>query len=148
MRSLVASAVGPTAGGPWSTDSAATSWSPPPTSTEGPRFRGRGEWAVPFGRVLPVARTFVSLAEGQANISVTRFVALTAVGVAVWRTLFTSIVTRWEPAGNRSHEHLAPSSHVPHAINKQPHDGCRARRSTPNARRSQAGDNVTPATLP
>jgi membrane protein DedA with SNARE-associated domain len=54
-------------------------------------FHGRGEWAVLFGRVIPVIRTFISLPAGLAKMSVPRFVALTAAGVAVWVTLLTSI---------------------------------------------------------
>jgi membrane protein DedA with SNARE-associated domain len=54
-------------------------------------FHGRGEWAVLFGRVMPVIRTFISLPAGVAKMSVPRFVALTAAGVAVWVTVLTSI---------------------------------------------------------
>jgi membrane protein DedA with SNARE-associated domain len=63
-------------------------------------FRGRGEWAVLYGRVIPVVRTFVSLPAGLARMSVARFAALTAVGVALWVTLLSSIGyalgTSWE----------------------------------------------------
>jgi membrane protein DedA with SNARE-associated domain len=54
-------------------------------------FNGRGEWAVLYGRVIPIVRTFISLPAGLARMRVTRFVALTAVGVAVWVTLLSSI---------------------------------------------------------
>jgi membrane protein DedA with SNARE-associated domain len=50
-----------------------------------------GKWAVLYGRVIPVVRTFVSLPAGLARMSVARFVALTAVGVAAWVTLLSSI---------------------------------------------------------
>jgi membrane protein DedA with SNARE-associated domain len=54
-------------------------------------FRGRGEWAVLYGRVIPVVRTFVSLPAGLARMNVARFVALTTVGVAAWVTLLSCI---------------------------------------------------------
>jgi membrane protein DedA with SNARE-associated domain len=54
-------------------------------------FHGRGEWAVLYGRVIPVVRTFISLPAGLAKMRVARFVVLTAVGVAVWVTLLTSL---------------------------------------------------------
>ncbi|HEX4244944.1 MAG TPA: DedA family protein [Acidimicrobiales bacterium] len=47
-------------------------------------FARRGEWMVLYGRVIPVVRTFISVPAGMAKMRPLRFIALTAVGCAVW----------------------------------------------------------------
>jgi membrane protein DedA with SNARE-associated domain len=47
-------------------------------------FRRKGDIAVLVGRVLPVVRTFISLAAGIAEMPVVRFLVFTLVGSFVW----------------------------------------------------------------
>jgi len=49
----------------------------------------RGTRAVLIARLLPLARTFVSLPAGARRIPLPRFVALTTVGCALWAAAFT-----------------------------------------------------------
>ena len=51
-------------------------------------LRGRGERTVFTARLLPLARTFVSLPAGHVGIPLRRFVPLTAAGCAIWSTAF------------------------------------------------------------
>src|SRR5436190_14053423 len=45
---------------------------------------GRGAWAIPLGRVLPVVRTFVSLVAGFIEVPALLFGMLSLIGTAVW----------------------------------------------------------------
>jgi len=47
-------------------------------------FERRGETAVFVARLLPLARTFVSLPAGHARIPFNRFLLLTLAGCAIW----------------------------------------------------------------
>jgi membrane protein DedA with SNARE-associated domain len=47
-------------------------------------FAGRGAWAVPLGRALPVVRTFVSIVAGFIEMPVMLFAVLSLVGTAAW----------------------------------------------------------------
>ena len=50
-------------------------------------FRHYGDVLVLFARVVPVARSIVSIPAGTAKMPVVRFVVLTSVGSAVWNAL-------------------------------------------------------------
>lgn len=47
---------------------------------------GRGAWAIPLGRALPVVRAFVSLAAGLIEVPPLLFGVLSLIGTAVWVT--------------------------------------------------------------
>lgn len=47
-------------------------------------FRRWGLWAVFFGRVLPVIRTYISFPAGLARINLARFAVLTFAGALPW----------------------------------------------------------------
>lgn len=47
-------------------------------------FRRWGLWAVFFGRVLPVIRTYISFPAGLARVDLVRFSVLTFVGALPW----------------------------------------------------------------
>ncbi len=47
-----------------------------------------GSHAVLTARLVPLARTFVSLPAGARHVPLARFVALTAIGCAMWATAF------------------------------------------------------------
>jgi membrane protein DedA with SNARE-associated domain len=63
-------------------------------------FAGRGAWAVPLGRALPVVRTFVSLVAGFVEVPVLLFALLSLVGTAVWVTAISligyAVGTEWQ----------------------------------------------------
>jgi membrane protein DedA with SNARE-associated domain len=50
-----------------------------------------GTRAVFFARLLPLARTFVSLPAGARRVPLTPFIALTTVGCAIWAVAFVLI---------------------------------------------------------
>ena len=50
-------------------------------------FRRYGDWVVLFARVVPVARSIVSIPAGTMKMPVARFVLLTTLGSAVWNSI-------------------------------------------------------------
>ena len=54
-------------------------------------FDGRGESAVFFGRLIPLLRSFVSLAAGLAEMAKTKFAVLTVLGCAIWCAALAAI---------------------------------------------------------
>lgn len=52
-------------------------------------FAGRGAWAVPVGRALPVVRTFISIVAGFIKMPVLLFGVLSLVGTAIWVTVIS-----------------------------------------------------------
>ena len=50
-------------------------------------FRRYGDWVVLFARVVPVARSIVSIPAGTMKMPVLRFVLLTTLGSAVWNSI-------------------------------------------------------------
>ena len=50
-------------------------------------FRRYGDALVLFARVVPIARSIVSIPAGTAKMPLVRFVVLTGVGSAIWNTL-------------------------------------------------------------
>src|SRR5215467_8750142 len=47
---------------------------------------GRGAWAIPVGRALPVVRTFISIVAGFVKVPPMLFALLSLLGTAVWVT--------------------------------------------------------------
>jgi membrane protein DedA with SNARE-associated domain len=54
-------------------------------------FAGRGAWAVPVGRALPVVRTFVSIVAGFIKMPALLFGVLSLVGTALWVTAISMV---------------------------------------------------------
>ena len=54
-------------------------------------FTGRGAWAVPLGRCLPVVRSFVSVVAGFVKVPVALFAILSLIGTAVWVTVISLV---------------------------------------------------------
>src|SRR5215472_9954418 len=52
---------------------------------------GRGVWAIPLGRALPVVRAFVSIAAGLTGVPPLRFGVLSLIGIVVYVTVVSSI---------------------------------------------------------
>jgi membrane protein DedA with SNARE-associated domain len=61
---------------------------------------GRGVWAIPVGRALPVVRTFVSIVAGFVEVPVMMFALLSLVGTAIWVTAISlvgyAVGTQWK----------------------------------------------------
>src|SRR5215472_2161653 len=54
-------------------------------------FAGRGAWAVPVSRALPVVRTFASIVAGLIEIPPVLFGVLSLIGTAVWVSVIALI---------------------------------------------------------
>jgi membrane protein DedA with SNARE-associated domain len=52
---------------------------------------GRGAWAIPVGRALPVVRAFTSIVAGFAGVPAIRFGILSLIGTVVYATAVASI---------------------------------------------------------
>ena len=50
-------------------------------------FRRYGDWVVLFARIVPVARSIVSIPAGTMEMPVLRFILLTTLGSAVWNVI-------------------------------------------------------------
>ncbi len=50
-------------------------------------FRRWGDWVVLFARLVPVARSIISIPAGTAKMPLARFVVLTTIGSALWNAL-------------------------------------------------------------
>jgi membrane protein DedA with SNARE-associated domain len=50
-----------------------------------------GAYAVFFARLVPVARTFVSLPAGARRVGMGRFIVLSAAGCAIWAAAFVLV---------------------------------------------------------
>ena len=50
-------------------------------------FDKRGSWVVLFGRLVPGARSLVSIPAGLSEMPVARFTVLTSLGSATWTTV-------------------------------------------------------------
>jgi membrane protein DedA with SNARE-associated domain len=61
---------------------------------------GRGAWAVPVGRALPVVRTFISIVAGFCEVPLMMFALLSLLGTFVWVTLISllgyAVGTQWK----------------------------------------------------
>jgi membrane protein DedA with SNARE-associated domain len=61
---------------------------------------GRGSWAIPVGRALPVVRTFISIVAGFVKVPLMMFALLSLLGTAVWVTAITligyAVGTQWQ----------------------------------------------------
>jgi membrane protein DedA with SNARE-associated domain len=61
---------------------------------------GRGAWAVPVGRALPVVRTFISIVSGFCEVPLMLFALLSLLGTAIWVTVISllgyAVGTQWK----------------------------------------------------
>lgn len=66
-------------------------------------FVSHGDWVVLVGRLVPGARSLVSVPAGLARMGVLRFCVLSTVGSLVWNSLLIAagyaLGTRWERVG-------------------------------------------------
>ena len=52
---------------------------------------GRGAWAIPVGRMLPLVRSFTSVVAGFTGVAALRFGILSAIGTVIYATAVASI---------------------------------------------------------
>jgi membrane protein DedA with SNARE-associated domain len=52
---------------------------------------GRGAWAVPVGRMLPVIRAFTSIVAGLIEMPPLRFLLLSAIGTVIYASALSAI---------------------------------------------------------
>ena len=73
---------------------------------------GRGGWAVPVGRVLPLVRSFVSLGAGFAGVRALRFGLLSLLGTVVYVSAVASIGYAVGSAWNRVAHDMSVAGYV------------------------------------
>jgi membrane protein DedA with SNARE-associated domain len=77
---------------------------------------GRGGWAIPVGRVLPLLRSFTSLVAGIAGVPALRFGVLSLIGTVVYVAGMSSIGYAVGPAWNRVASALSVAGYVTAAV--------------------------------
>src|SRR6202021_1918977 len=73
---------------------------------------GRGGWAIPVGRVIPVLRSFTSLVAGIAGVPAFRFGVLSLIGAVVYVAAMSSIGYAVGPTWNRVAADLSLAGYV------------------------------------
>ncbi len=73
---------------------------------------GRGGWAIPVGRVLPLLRSFTSLVAGIAGVPALRFGVLSLIGTVVYVAAMSSIGYAVGPAWSRVASDLSVAGYV------------------------------------
>lgn len=70
-------------------------------------FEKYGEWAVFFGRVLPVVRTFISFPAGVVKMDLKKFAIFTFFGALIWSIVLTYggviLENRWDLIRQKMH---------------------------------------------
>src|SRR5580704_4791032 len=77
---------------------------------------GRGGWAIPVGRVIPLLRSFTSLVAGIAGVPALRFGVLCLIGTVVYVAGMSSIGYAVGPAWNRVAADLSVAGYVTVAV--------------------------------
>jgi membrane protein DedA with SNARE-associated domain len=77
---------------------------------------GRGVWAVPVGRMLPLVRAFTSIVAGLVDIPPFRFGVLSLIGTAVYATAMSLIGYSVAGSWNTINKNLSYASYILAAI--------------------------------
>jgi membrane protein DedA with SNARE-associated domain len=77
---------------------------------------GRGSWAIPLGRALPVVRAFTSLGAGLAGVRALRFGLLSLLGTVVYATAFSSLGYALGSAWHQTAHELSLAGYVVAAV--------------------------------
>jgi membrane protein DedA with SNARE-associated domain len=75
-------------------------------------FAGRGSWAVPVGRALPVIRAFVSIVAGLVGVPAVQFGVLSLIGTVVYVIALTVIGYELGSAWNSISHDISIGSYV------------------------------------
>ena len=54
-------------------------------------LEGRGAWAVPVGRMIPVVRAFTSIVAGLIEMPLARFAVLSLIGTVIYVSAFSAL---------------------------------------------------------
>ena len=73
---------------------------------------GRGGWAVPLARILPLVRSFASLVAGFSGLTAIRFGLLSLLGTAIYAAAMSSIGYAVGSAWNRVAHDLSVAGYV------------------------------------
>jgi len=73
---------------------------------------GRGGWAIPVGRVIPILRSFTSLVAGIAGVPALRFGILCLIGTVTYVAAMSSIGYAVGPAWSRVSADLSVAGYV------------------------------------
>ena len=79
-------------------------------------FAGRGEWAIPVGRTLPLVRSFTSVVAGFANVPPLRFCVLSLAGTVVYVSAVASVGYGLGSAWHRVARDVSVSGYVIAAV--------------------------------
>lgn len=77
---------------------------------------GRGWWAVPLGRILPLVRSFTSLMAGFAGVPALRFGILSLIGTVIYASTVASIGYAVGSAWHRVTHDLSQAGYVIAAV--------------------------------
>lgn len=77
---------------------------------------GRGGWAIPLGRTLPLARSFTSVVAGFANVPALRFGVLSLLGTVIYVSAVSSIGYGLGSAWHRLAHDMSVSGYVIAAV--------------------------------
>lgn len=77
---------------------------------------GRGGWAIPAGRALPLVRSFTSLAAGFAGVRALRFGVLSLAGTVAYVAAVSGAGYAVGPAWNRIARDLSTAGYVTAAV--------------------------------
>ena len=75
-------------------------------------FARHGGMAVFFGRLIPTVRTFISVPAGMERMEMTRFLAYSAVGTAIWTTFLALLGYILQSQHDRIQQWLNPVSNA------------------------------------
>lgn len=75
-------------------------------------FQRYGEWAVFFGRILPVIRTFISLPAGISRMNFSKFIVFTLIGCIPWNIALTYLGLRLGQNWQSVEPYFRPISYV------------------------------------
>jgi membrane protein DedA with SNARE-associated domain len=73
---------------------------------------GRGAWAIPLARILPLVRSFASLVAGFAGVPAIRFGVLSLIGTVIYVSTVSSIGYAVGSAWNRVAHYLSVAGYV------------------------------------
>lgn len=73
---------------------------------------GRGGWAIPLARILPLVRSFASLVAGFAGVPAIRFGVLSLIGTSIYVATVSSIGYAVGPTWNRVAHALSVAGYV------------------------------------
>ncbi|BCN31999.1 DedA family protein [Anaeromicropila herbilytica] len=82
-----------------------------PIDTSLEKFNQYGSFAVCFGRVIPLCRTYIAFVAGAAKQNIITFLVSSLIGITVWNTILIglgyTLRENWSNVGSYYHEYKA-----------------------------------------